>query len=513
MTAVAVLRSNFSSVARLPVRGPAMTRPPRLVVCPSVTFHTRTDRRSCRERSETICDNPMTRSATLIHRDGRRFVIDSEQIREARHTLGRRLAHYRQAAGYNQHQFAPHTLYGRSTIANVEVGRQNVSRDFWQRCDQALQTGDTLLRGYDELVALVAQRSREIAASKLASHFGNPVASGTVTAETDDFVESPLEIFNRLRHHKEPRVTDSLLDALDASIADVSDRYEETGPVVLAPAVVRQRRWIEHLLAAKDHGRQQQRLCRIAGQLSSQLSYMAVNLGRFRSAQAYSAEAFQLADMGDDDDLRAWVRGTESLAAYYNGDYGRALAIAQDGQRYAKNGRQAVRLAINGEARALSQLGDRRGAEEAVGRAYEIASRFPTEASMTPCISFGIYSEARTASNAATAFLALGDTARVLDHTARAGQVVDASPSIWSRALVRLDTAAALVRAKQPDLERATLLGHEAMDIAGIHRLESIQQRTRALAVGLRRWRELPSVSDFLYETHHWLSRDWKRST
>ncbi|MCA1602157.1 MAG: hypothetical protein LC776_11115 [Acidobacteria bacterium] len=73
-----------------------------------------------------------------------------------------------------------------------------------------------------------------------------------------------------------------------------------------------------------------------------------------------------------------------SLAAYYTGDYKRSLILAQDGQRYAKDGMQAIRLSINGEARALGQIQDWRGADEAVTRAYRLLEQFPTADGMTP---------------------------------------------------------------------------------------------------------------------------------
>src|SRR5262249_8889654 len=46
------------------------------------------------------------------------------------------------------------------TIANVETGRQNVPRDFWERADQAVNAGGALLAAADQLEALV-QRQRE----------------------------------------------------------------------------------------------------------------------------------------------------------------------------------------------------------------------------------------------------------------------------------------------------------------------------------------------------------------
>ncbi|MGH4026695.1 MAG: helix-turn-helix domain-containing protein, partial [Pseudonocardiaceae bacterium] len=90
-------------------------------------------------------------------------MIDRHAIAEARHTLGRRLAELRKAAGYSQHEFAPMTLYTRSTVANVEIGRQQVPASFWQRCDEVLAAGGTLTRGYEDLQALIRRHHEEAA--------------------------------------------------------------------------------------------------------------------------------------------------------------------------------------------------------------------------------------------------------------------------------------------------------------------------------------------------------------
>lgn len=183
-----------------------------------------------------------------------------------------------------------------------------------------------------------------------------------------------------------------------------------------------------------------------------------------------------------------------------------ALALAQDGQRYAKGGIQAVRLAINGEARAAGRLGDQRGTAAAVSRAYRLLEKFPPAGGMTPCISFGIYSEARTASNAATAYLALKQTKQVLGYAERAREIVDTSPSQWSYALIRLDMATALLSGDQPEPEGASVVGNEAIDAVRYLRIESIQQRTRELAMALRPWRHLPIVAHFLNDASSWLA-------
>lgn len=90
-------------------------------------------------------------------------MTDRHAIAEARRRLGRQLAELRRAAGYSQHKFAPLTHYTRSTIANVEVGRQHAPRMFWQLCDEVLSAGGTLVSGYDQLQALIRQHHEEVA--------------------------------------------------------------------------------------------------------------------------------------------------------------------------------------------------------------------------------------------------------------------------------------------------------------------------------------------------------------
>jgi transcriptional regulator with XRE-family HTH domain len=78
-------------------------------------------------------------------------------------TLGVELAAYRRAAGYTQAEFAQLTEYSRSTIANVETGRQHVSRDFWERADRILRTGGVLATDYDEIETAARRQLRAAA--------------------------------------------------------------------------------------------------------------------------------------------------------------------------------------------------------------------------------------------------------------------------------------------------------------------------------------------------------------
>jgi hypothetical protein len=75
----------------------------------------------------------------------------SKDTAAGRLALGQRLAALRKAAGFTQHTLAPHTNYVRSTVANVERGRQDVDRGFWVTCDRVLGTDNELVEEYDRL--------------------------------------------------------------------------------------------------------------------------------------------------------------------------------------------------------------------------------------------------------------------------------------------------------------------------------------------------------------------------
>lgn len=91
-------------------------------------------------------------------------MAESEHVAEARRALGRKLAAYRRAAGLNQVTLAPLTSYGRSTIANVEIGRQNADRSFWERADKALHADGILLAEFDQLTAMTRAAHRDVIA-------------------------------------------------------------------------------------------------------------------------------------------------------------------------------------------------------------------------------------------------------------------------------------------------------------------------------------------------------------
>jgi hypothetical protein len=90
-------------------------------------------------------------------------MADPEQVARAKQSLGRKLASLRAGAGMSQHALARAVHYTRSTIANVEVGRQNAPSNFWSRCDDVLAADGHLRAGYEAVQRLRASARRRAA--------------------------------------------------------------------------------------------------------------------------------------------------------------------------------------------------------------------------------------------------------------------------------------------------------------------------------------------------------------
>jgi hypothetical protein len=291
---------------------------------------------------------------------------------------------------------------------------------------------------------------------------------------------------------------DSAMAVLETAVDDVVHRYEVEGPARLAPHAVRLRHRLETLLSARPSIVQRERLLTLAGRTSGLLAYMAVNLGRFHQADAYATEAFALAREAGDGSLMAWVRGTQSFACYYRRDYPEAVALARDGLTYAGNGPQAVRLRVNGEARALAFLrGRRREAEHAVAEAYKLVEQLAAPAGISPCISLGIYSGGRVVANAITVFQTLGQPRRVLELVDEIEATVHTSDSAWSRSLVHLDQAATFLQRPYADVEQAMHVALRAIAASVESPITSVMQRGKAIANATEQFLHLPAVQEY----------------
>jgi tetratricopeptide (TPR) repeat protein len=258
------------------------------------------------------------------------------------------------------------------------------------------------------------------------------------------------------------------------------------------------------LLAGQQPPAARKELFRIAARAGGLLGYMAVNTGAFPLAEAYCAEALELSRAIGDLDTELWACGTQSFAAYYAGRYDEADARAAAAVDRAPNHPQAIRLLVNGRARALGKLDDRAQAERAIGRALELSDQHDVAPGLTSCISFSPYGRARTLANALTARVALQDTGHVLRDAENLDDLVEKSDSAWSRSLVRLDVATAMLQQRAPDVEHAMSLGQQAITLASPLPISSVRQRSRDLYERAAPWRSRPAVREYGEQLRAW---------
>ncbi len=355
-------------------------------------------------------------------------MIDPNEVVAARRALGRQLARYRQAAGLTQHQLAPHTHYGRSTVANVEVGRQNVPRGFWERADTALGAGGKLTAQYDELVALVRQQRRDIAEAEAARRAASKddgtggtrrdlaavelavVAPGSITVYPVAFGEqevSPVptrrEVFGYLGAGltavglgqittKWPAELPRVVQALEATreadgynsatlenLSTVIDHYKRTfrstPPAGLYDEILGVRIHTGLLLNNAGAANSRPDLMVAAGWLSNLLALVTHDLDDRAASLVWCADVERCAGETRHPELAGWAAQTRVLMSFYDGQANEAIMHAQRGQQLAPLCTVAHAKLLAQEMRAWALLGNadkvtttRRRAEKAITR-------------------------------------------------------------------------------------------------------------------------------------------------
>jgi len=157
-------------------------------------------------------------------------VTGSDAVESARRTLGLKLAICRRAGGYAQADFASLIDYSRSTVANVETGRQHVPRTFWVAADAALRTGGALTGVNDEIEAAV-RRERQVAARWVTPF---PLSLAASNGSVGSLVRVPDGALAVAGHG------DDWLDVISLAAAEAREHAEKTAITDIGPAAVEQ---------------------------------------------------------------------------------------------------------------------------------------------------------------------------------------------------------------------------------------------------------------------------------
>jgi transcriptional regulator with XRE-family HTH domain len=219
------------------------------------------------------------------------------------------------------------------------------------------------------------------------------------------------------------------------------------------------------------------------GELSGVLAYAALDLGEPAQALVHAQAAFDAADAAAAGELKAWVRGTQSLIARFAGDYAAALRFALDGLRYARDGSARVRL-LCGVAQCHANMGDAAAARAALDAATD--AREDVDGPDGPGL-FG-FSEAKQAYYSGSSLIWLSDredAERALAEATRAVELwetsADAERSLDDEALAHVYAATASLQLH--DLEQAAAWLEPILGLPEEQRISWIRKRMARVAV------------------------------
>jgi len=296
-------------------------------------------------------------------------VADVQATGEARRTLGRKLAELRRAAGHNQHQFAALVHYTRSSVANIEVGRQHPPREFWVLCDSVLATGSSLAATWDEIQVL--EREQRRAASQVLVSFDGTVDS--VALPGDDELDT-LELAQRVAASD---IGTETLARLELLVDDLAMKYSVTPPGDLLVRVRRYLRYVMSLVDARKTLDEHRRLLVIGAWLSLLAATLHIDLKQSTAATARLMTAAKLAQQTGHTEIYAWCFETEAWSVLTDGDYPRAVELSQVAQRFAPKGSSIAIQSTAQEGRAWARLGKSRETYKAIDRVAQLVSPLP----------------------------------------------------------------------------------------------------------------------------------------
>ncbi|MFD5914885.1 helix-turn-helix domain-containing protein [Streptomyces tuirus] len=246
------------------------------------------------------------------------------------------LREWRQAAHLSLADLAQHVRYDRTTMHNFETGRRPTPLHVAEAADEVTGANG----------ALVAEWHREDVERREAAA-RHRVRAAALAISRDLSALADLDI-----SELHEGVTATAVDYLASPPAPMMDRAH----ALRSEAFERLR---------SGHHRPQDRsdLYVAAGRLSGVLSYALLDMGDAEEALEHATAAGRCAEFAGDAELAAWVAGTKSLIARFQGEYRRALIYVRDGYQWVGHGHGTGEARLRcGEAQCLANLGDSKAA-------------------------------------------------------------------------------------------------------------------------------------------------------
>ncbi|WP_329521765.1 XRE family transcriptional regulator [Spirillospora sp. NBC_01491] len=306
-------------------------------------------------------------------------------------------------------------------------------------------------------------------------------------------------------------VSPTMLDQWEETTFGYGQQYQATPSLRLLCDVLLDFSEVRRMCDKRQPVELQERLCRIAAQLSGLSGLIMINLGDHRLARSFFRTARSAADETNDRGLRAWVTVRESLVPMYYGDPREALHLARKAQDLAgRTPGVAAAMAPAVEARALGMLAMRGrgdaapGARRALVRGRAVFDQLSK--ADTNDLVFG-FTDRQMAFYEGDTFTSLGDH-RHGDEVLSHALTLYAPSDRVDLTLVRLDRASCKLHAGHP--EAALTAGQEAiLELPPEHRSDILVHRARQIGAAVNaKHGEIPALKDF-YEA---LAGPWSKS-
>jgi Tetratricopeptide repeat len=249
-------------------------------------------------------------------------------------------------------------------------------------------------------------------------------------------------------------VSPTMLDQWEETALGYGKQYTSTPPLRLLCDVLLDFSEVRRMCDQRQPIELQERLCRIAAQLSGLAGALMINLGDHRLSRSFFRTARTAADETGDRSLRSWVSVREALVPMYYGDPRESLHLARRAQDLAgRTPSAAAAMAPIVEARALGML-VKRGRSDASGSAKRAIARGQAVfgqlgKDQVADTAFG-YTERQLAFHIGDTYTNMGDHTHA-DESLRRALTLYPVNSELDRTLIWLDRATCRLQKGEPD--------------------------------------------------------------
>ena len=431
---------------------------------------------------------------------------------EASQSLGAELAAYRHAAGLTQAGFARLIEYSRSTVANVETGRQHVPRNFWERADRVLRTGGVLATAHDEIQAAARRQLRAAAHSAGTARRAPtgqqptattcPAASSAATAPAHLATAAERPPPGQLRRDGSRPCTPGDLTRLRSMrqhLKAIDNAHG--GGAVLPMAEGYLRRELIPMLNERNGEPASQQLIEVAAQFHHDVGWMAYDAGQQQQATRYFTVGLRLAHAARNRLLGARILAAMSHQAIDLGQLQQAVDFARAARnvtRQVATPRTVAMLAAM-EACAHAAAGDGRQSQQALDAAADALTLIPDGQPEPDWLDFD---EGGYWGHAARAYRDLGQPRQAEEYAAKSVGLCLAS---HSRTHAQRTTILATAYLHMGEIDAAAAAAEqvvrEAWNLHSSHVFGEVAQ----LAVVIRPFKT-PVASEFLDQAHELLT-------